>query len=354
MKKTLISFFLILCLLLGVTAVFAEAGGEDDPLISLSWAKNWAGELVSAASQRAKNDLNSFGTTAIGSSKGFPVSYTTAYTMIAGSTMDLAEGCSFTLSSGSARATVSKGNLVNATTGRTASGGDLIPGQLYIVCENSSVTVSITSASILLVGGNASTTGNVSFSDVGTHEWFFPYVTRGVALGLIHGMTDTTFAPDRTLTIAETITLAAQLHRLNVTGSTDIPKTGTIWYDTYRNYCIQQGIIDASYADYSDAQMNAPTTRSTFVHIFYHAIPEDSLTSINEIPDDAIPDLKMADAYSNEIYTFYRAGILAGYTNSTAYADHAFGPGTSIRRNEMAVILVHLVDASTRVSFTIE
>ena len=100
--------------------------------------------------------------------------------------------------------------------------------------------------------------------------------------------------------------------------------------------------------------MNAPTTRSTFVHIFYHAIPEDSLTSINEIPDDAIPDLKMADAYSNEIYTFYRAGILAGYTNSTAYADHAFGPGTSIRRNEMAVILVHLVDASTRVSFTIE
>lgn len=354
MKRTLISLLLILCLLLGVTAAFAVAGGEDDPLISVSWAKNWASELVAAASKQAQTDLSGFGKTAISSSKNFSVSYTTPYTMIAGSTMDLTEGCSFTLSSGTARVNVSRGTLVNATTGRTVSGGDLTAGQLYIVCENSAATVSVSGTSLLLVGGNVSTAGNMSFSDVGAHEWFFPYVTRGVELKLIHGMTETTFAPDKTLTVAETITLAAQLHSLNTTGSVSVPTTATVWYDNYRNYCLTNGIIDASYADYTDKQMNAPATRSEFVHIFYHAIPENSLTPINEIGDDAIPDLKMTDAYSDEIYAFYRAGILAGYTNSSNYADHAFGPGTSIRRNEMAVILVHLVDAGTRVSFTIE
>jgi len=353
MKKTLLCFLLIFCLLLGVTGAFAAAGGEDDPLISVSWAKAWADQQVSVAAGHAKSDLNSFGSTAIASSKGYPVNYTTAYTMLSGSTMTLSEGCSVILSSGAATVSVTRGTLVNATTGKTASGGNLTAGELYVVCEGSAATVTASASSVILAGGKVSVTGTVTFSDVGTHEWFYPYVTRGVELGLIHGMTETTFAPDRTLTVAETITLAAQLHRLNATGSTSIPAAGTVWYDTYRSYCIQQGIIDAGYADYSDAQMNAPATRSEFVHIFYHAIPESSLTAINPIPDDAIPDLKLTDAYAGEIYTFYRAGILAGYTNSPGYADHSFGPGTNIRRNEMAVILVHLVDPDSRVSFTI-
>lgn len=354
MKKTLICFLLIFCLLLGVTAAFAAAGGEDDPLISLSWAKSWADGLVASLSQQAQADLSGFGKTAISSAKNHPVSYPAAYTMLPDSTIDLTEGCSFTLASGKAQVRVGRGTLVSTTTGHTVSGGDLAAGQMYVVCENSAATVTFSEAGTLLVSGEAKAAGNVSFSDVGANEWFFPYVTRGVALGLIHGMTETTFAPDRTLTVAETITLAAQLHSMKATGAVNIPTTAAVWYDNYRNYCLEQGIIDAGYAGYTDRQMNAPATRSEFVHIFYHAMPENSLTAINDIADDAIPDLKLADAYGDEIYTFYRAGILSGYTNSAGYANHAFGPATSIRRNEMAVILVHLVDQSTRVTFTIE
>lgn len=354
MKRTLICFLLILCLLLGAVSAFAVAGGEDDPLISVSWAKDWGDKLAAGAADRAKKDLDSFGRTAITSSKNFTVAYPKSYTMLSGATMDLTAGCSFVLFSGKARVSVSQGTLVNTTTGRTVSGGDLTTGQMYVVCENSAAKITASETSVVLAGGNVKTAGTVSFSDVGSHEWFFTYVTRGVELGLIHGMTETTFAPDKTLTVAETITLAAQLHSLNATGSVSVPTTATVWYDNYRNYCLANGIIDAGYANYSDAQMNAPATRSEFVHIFYHAMPENSLAAINEIADDAIPDLKLSDAYSDEIYAFYRAGILAGYTNSAGYADHAFGPGTNIRRNEMAVILVHLVDAGTRVSFTIE
>lgn len=354
MKKTFFSLILIFALLVGTISAFAVAGGEDDPLISLSYIKNWADNLVASASGNAKNDLTDFGKKAIASSKTYPVSYATPYVMVSDATMTLGDGCSFILSSGASKVNVTRGTLVNTSTGRSASSGNVTAGQMYVVCENSSVTLTFSAASVILVNGHAATSGNAAFTDVAPHEWFFPYVTLGVELGLIHGMTENTFAPDRTLTIAETITLAAQIHRLNETGNTNIPSTGTIWYDTYRSYCIQQGIIDQSYAGYTDAQMNAPATRSEFVHIFYHAMPEDGYPVLNEIPDNSIPDLKLADPYGDEIYTFYRAGILTGYTNTAGYIDHSFGSDTNIRRNEMSVILVHLVEPSTRVSFTIE
>lgn len=354
MKKNIVTLILALCLLAGAVGAFAVAGGEDDPLISLSYVKTWANDLVSSAADRAKKDLSDFGGTAIASSKTYPVSYTAPYLMIGGSSMSLTEGCSVTLLSGSAKISVTAGTLVNATTGRTVSGGDMTPEQLYVVCENSAATISVPDTCTLLAGGPVTTLGNVTFFDVGSHEWFYSYVMRGVGLGLIHGVTETSFAPDKTLTVAETITLAAQLHRLNAVGNTEIPSTAAIWYDNYRNYCLQQGIIDEAYAGYTDAQMNTPATRSEFVHIFYHAMPADTYTALNDIPDDAIPDLKLSDPYGDEIYAFYRAGILSGYTGSPDNAEHAFGPGTNIRRNEMAVILVHLVDEATRVTFTID
>lgn len=354
MKKSIISLILIFCLLAGTIGVFATAGDEDDPLISLSYVKTWANNLVAAATGRANTDLTNFGNTAITATKTYPISYTAPHIMIAGSSMTLSEGCSVTLTSGSANINITQGTVVNTTTGRVATSGDLPIGELYVVCENATATISVADTCVLLAGGPVTTVGNVTFRDIGSHEWFYSYVMRGVGLGLIHGLTETSFAPDKNLSVAETITLAAQLHRLNSAGNTDIPATATVWYDNYRNYCLEQGIIDEKYAGYSDKQMNAPTTRSEFVHIFYHAMPTDTYTVINEISDDAIPDLKMVDPYSDEIYAFYRAGILAGYTGSPDNAEHAFGPGTNIRRNEMAVILVHLVDADTRVTFTIE
>lgn len=258
MKKNIVTLILIFCLLAGAVGAFAVAGGEDDPLISLSYVKTWANDLVSSAADRAKKDLSDFGGTAIASSKTYPVSYTAPYLMIGGSSMSLSEGCSVTLLSGSAKISVTAGTLVNTTTGRTVSGGDMTPEQLYVVCENSAATISVPDTCTLLAGGPVTTLGNVTFSDVGSHEWFYSYVMRGVGLGLIHGVTETSFAPDKTLTVAETITLAAQLHRLNAVGNTEIPSTAAIWYDNYRNYCLQQGIIDETYAGYTDAQMNTP------------------------------------------------------------------------------------------------
>lgn len=54
------------------------------------------------------------------------------------------------------------------------------------------------------------------------------------------------------------------------------------------------------------------------------------------------------DAYSAEIYAFYRAGILTG-----SDAAGTFHAASNIRRSEAAAILNRMFDASTRQRLTL-
>ena len=360
MKKIVLSLLLVLSLLAGATVALAGAGGSDDPLVSLSQAKSWASSLVSKAETQAKTDLNGFGSGVLQAAKKQTVVYPAVHTLTKGGTMTLETGSSVVLTSGAASVSVSRGNLVNASVGAAASNGALNKNQQYIVCENSSVTITARENSAFLVTGSVKTTGGVSagFADVAAGIWYESYVNRGVELGLIHGSVDSktgksVYNPDSNLSVAEAITLAAQIHCLNKNGNSNIASSGNMWYDKFRTYCITNGIIDSKYGSYTDAQMQAPISRGEFVHIFYHALPAEQYSAKNQITDNAIPDVKSGSTYASEIYTFYRAGILGGFTNTPGYADHSFGFSTDIRRSEVAVIVVHMMDADTRISFTL-
>ena len=92
---------------------------------------------------------------------------------------------------------------------------------------------------------------------------------------------------------------------------------------------------------------NTPVDRLTFVRIFFRAMPESAYPAMNSVADDAIPDVKAGDPGANEIYVFYRAGVLSGYN------DYSFGPGKSITRAEGATIMNRMVDPSARQIFTL-
>ena len=96
-----------------------------------------------------------------------------------------------------------------------------------------------------------------------------------------------------------------------------------------------------------DEQMTKPVSRSEFVHIFFKAM--DSYKTINSVADNSIPDVKTTDTYGDEIYTFYRAGILTG-----SDAAGTFHPTSTIVRSEVAAILVRMYDASVRVNITLK
>ena len=92
--------------------------------------------------------------------------------------------------------------------------------------------------------------------------------------------------------------------------------------------------------------MNAPVTRGEFVHIFHGA--EEAYKAINTVADNAIPDVKTNDKFAAEIYEFYRAGILTG-----SDAKGTFHPASSIKRSEVATILLRMFKTSARKSISL-
>ena len=184
------------------------------------------------------------------------------------------------------------------------------------------------------------------FVDVAEGEWYYESVYYAWDANLIDGTSATTFRPDHTLTVAQAIKLAAALHQLENEGRVTLGNGKTNWYDTYVAYAVKEGIIGSKYQSYTQAQMNAPAKRSEFVHILHGAL--DDYKAINAIGENAIPDVKTGDAYADEIYDFYRAGILTG-----SNAEGTFHPESSIKRSEVAAILIRMYDESMRLEKTL-
>ena len=195
----------------------------------------------------------------------------------------------------------------------------------------------------LLVAGASSP--YFSFKDVPASVWYYDAVKSAWKTNLINGVTETEFRPEENMTVAQAIKLAAAVHQLNRYGKVSLQNGRPSWYSTYVQYAVDNGLIESAYADYTDAQMNAAVTRAEFVHIFHAAT--DDLREMNTVADNAIPDVKTGDAFAAEIYNFYRAGVLTG-----SDANGTFHPADSIKRSEVAAILIRMYDSSTRVLCT--
>ena len=185
------------------------------------------------------------------------------------------------------------------------------------------------------------------FIDVLRDSWYYSSVYRAHENGLIDGVGGRRFAPDATLTVAQAIKLSAALHQLDRTGEVSLKNGAGNWYDAYVSYAVANGILEERYAGYSREQMNAPVTRAEFVHIFHGAL--EHYEQINTVADNAIPDVKLGDAFAAEIYELYRAGILHGND-----AAGTFRPESTIKRSEAAAILLRMFEPSERKSFTLK
>lgn len=198
-----------------------------------------------------------------------------------------------------------------------------------------------------ILGGAAG--GEVfSFRDVNETDWFYDEVRGAWENDLIDGITATEFRPNETLTVAQAIKLAAALHQMYYQGEVTLTNGTVNWYDTYVTYALNNGIIDNTIAAYGADKMNSAITRSEFVAIFSKSLEEGCFEGWNEVADNAIPDVKMTDKNADAIYTFYRAGILTG-----SDAKGTFNPATSIKRSEVAAILVRMYDTSARQAITL-
>ena len=183
------------------------------------------------------------------------------------------------------------------------------------------------------------------FTDV-TDEWFAQDVRAAYEYGLINGKSDTTFEPSSNLTIAEAIKLAACMSSIYIAGSVNLTNAadGLPWYRPYVDYAMTNGIISSEYKNY-----NANATRADFAQIFAKALPDEALPAINNIEDNAIPDVSVGYTYGSAVYKLYRAGVLVGSNDAGA-----FFPNTGITRDAVATIAARMADPTRRVPLTLK
>ncbi|HBR08132.1 MAG TPA: hypothetical protein DD735_04450 [Clostridiales bacterium] len=354
LKNRIFALILVLLLFTGATPAFAgEAGGPNDPLVSLSYAKTWAQTVLDSAVPSISATLNPFykkaAANAVASLSAGAGS--SLVSLSSGGAIKITTGSSVTLVSGSAALSVSSGAVVNVSVGAQAGSGKLNQYQRYIACENTSATVTAGAASTFIVDGTYTKTDAPSvFTDVLASDWFYSDVYNAVDMGLINGMSATRFEPDGKLTLAQAVKLAACMHQLYHDGAVTL-ENGDPWYQPYLDYAEEKGVISDLYASLSAQQCNAEITRREYIYIFYNALPESEYSQINTVADNAIPDLIISDEHAAEIYAFYRAGILTGSGDSATM--NWFLPDTHIARREVAAVLTRMFDASARRTVTI-
>ena len=181
------------------------------------------------------------------------------------------------------------------------------------------------------------------FYDVDSDDWFYEPVKSAWEQELIDGVTARYYMPDNTLTVAQAVKLAAALHQKQSVGFVTLQNGGAHWYDNYVNYAVANSLIEAAYQSKSAEDMNKAVTRAEFVHILSKLLNAGTINTVNNIPD-----VKSGDAYADEIFAFYRAGILTGSDRLGT-----FHPESSLKRSEAAAILVRLYDATQRQYITL-
>lgn len=183
------------------------------------------------------------------------------------------------------------------------------------------------------------------FSDVSPREWSDLWVDLAYNLGLMEGVGGGRFAPNRTLTVAEALKLAAELES-RYTGD-DFhqrkPSAGGTWYTPAVDYCIAGGIIrSGEFTDYTRT-----VTRAEMARIFSSTSLARGIPAINSLSrvKSAVPDVKPADYAADAIYALYAKGVLTGTGSALA-----FRPGGSLTRAEAAAIVSRMARAEQRVT----
>ncbi|EFM38754.1 hypothetical protein HMPREF0379_1500 [[Eubacterium] yurii subsp. margaretiae ATCC 43715] len=178
------------------------------------------------------------------------------------------------------------------------------------------------------------------FTDVPEKAWYYDDVKSAYESDLISGKKPTKYAPNDNMTAAEAVKLAAAMYKLRNEGSANFA-TSKPWYKVYVDYARQKALIS------SDLNWNKNITRAGYMQIFAQILTDEEAKK-NSVADDSIPDVPMTHPNAQAIYKLYRAGIVTGIDERNSCS-----PGSNIKRSEVAAILIRMMDAKYRVTFSL-
>lgn len=182
------------------------------------------------------------------------------------------------------------------------------------------------------------------FNDISPKEWYYNNVAYVYETGIMDGKSSGRFDPNGTITVAETIKIAAAV-RATATGSLSQITKSSPWYQTYYDY--QKRYTDIDFSKWQE--IDRPVRRDEFTHLMYYALPRYAWGRADgawtkHFPDLYLPSSREATEYISEISVLYRAGVCTGST------DGKYHPERTITRAEAAAITARIIDPSQRVN----
>lgn len=186
------------------------------------------------------------------------------------------------------------------------------------------------------------------YADVPAGSWYAAPAKTCYERGLMTGTAENAFAPQRTLSVAETAAIAARLRAAlcgqEVPRATALPGQSRPWYQDYVDYLY--ATIETSSGGFSGAAdvLSRPETtvsRKEFLALLDLALSQnhDQFAPINSI--EALPDTD-----DPTVLWFYNLGVLTGVDDAGT-----FRPDRSLTRAECAAMVARVVRPQLRQSF---
>lgn len=182
-----------------------------------------------------------------------------------------------------------------------------------------------------------------SFADVEPRDWYSLWVDIAYNTGIMSGTGTGAFEPDREVTVAEAIQMAANMDSrykgdtFHTTAHVTSP-----WYSDAVTYCLASGIITAGQFDSYERQI----TRRELAQIFEATGLARSLPQRNSPirVKAAVADVNGEDPAAEAIYGLYTKGILTGVDERLS-----FRPDNPVTRAEAAALAARLARPEQRV-----
>ena len=178
------------------------------------------------------------------------------------------------------------------------------------------------------------------FTDVSADAWYYPYVQTAYSFGIINGKSEKAFDPGAGLTCAEAAKIAAVIHNKSRSDGDeqDFIMAGGKWYDTYVNYCYDNGIIE----DYIIFDWDAKATRGQMAYLFSRCDTDPYF--INDVSIIDIPDVYDTTPFAYEILDLYNKGIAVGSDTYMTYY-----PDSYVKRSEAAALISRILCYDMRI-----
>jgi hypothetical protein len=166
------------------------------------------------------------------------------------------------------------------------------------------------------------------FDDIAKGEWFYKAARYAYSNALITGTTDTTFAPQSTLTRAMLITILARDAGIDTSG-------GDTWYSKAVQWGMSNGLTDGT-------NMNNPITREQFATLlFRYAKLQGKNTSQTSDYSAYIDAANVSDWAREAMAWAYATGLVTGRTATT------LAPLGTANRAEAATLLQRYLENIT-------